>query len=148
MRTPLFLLTVLFLFTSCEGFLSHESGVDTKEAMTLNVTSEEIKSMQNIKADFEITNISGKKVTYGFPSSCQHGFNVKKGSETLFDSRTAYLCLAVVTSLELEPAESKVFNIDFRRGADMEPLEPGEYTLGAFLLSSDSDTVSTTFTVD
>ncbi|MEX0662768.1 MAG: BsuPI-related putative proteinase inhibitor [Balneolaceae bacterium] len=147
MRILIFLLPIVFLFTSCDELPLFGAGSDSNEAMKLNIKSDEIRNMQHIKADFLFVNLSGKKVEYGFPSSCQHGFIVKKSEEIFFDSRYAYACLTVLTSLELRQGESKTYKINLS-GAEYQPLDSGTYTLDAFLLTNDSDTVSTTFTVD
>ncbi|MEX2347730.1 MAG: BsuPI-related putative proteinase inhibitor [Balneolaceae bacterium] len=148
MRSILLILSVLFLFSSCDElpFLSAKSG--TNDAMKLKVTADKIEVMQHIKADFIFTNVTDEKVGYGFPSSCQHGFKVKKGDEVLFNSEYEYGCLTVLTSFELAPGESKTFKIDLSNGGDFEYLDSGTYTLESFLLTEDSDTVSTTFEVE
>ncbi|MCH2451322.1 MAG: BsuPI-related putative proteinase inhibitor [Gracilimonas sp.] len=148
MRSLLLILSVLFFFSSCDELPFLSAGSETNEAMKLNVTADKIEVMQHIEADFTFTNTTDKKVEYGFPSSCQHGFKVNKGDEVLFNSQYAYACLTVVTSFELDPGESKTFKIDLSNGGDFEYLESGTYTLEAFLLTEDSDTVSTTFEVE
>jgi len=148
MKSLALLFSVLFLFTSCDQLPFLSAGSETNDAMKLNVTADKIEVMQHIEADFIFTNVSDQKVEYGFPSSCQHGFKVKKGDEVLFDSQHEYGCLTVLTSFELAPGESKTFKIDLSNAGDFEYLEPGTYSLEAFLLTEDSDTVSTTFEVE
>lgn len=148
MRLLMFLLPFVFLFPSCDTIPFLGSDNESNEAMMLNITADKIEVMQNIKADFTLTNVTNKKETYGFSSSCQYGYMVKKGSELLFDSQHGLMCLAVLTSFELDPGESETFKIDLSNGGDVEPLVSGSYTLKAFILTQDSDTVSTIFTVE
>ncbi|MCH2451524.1 MAG: BsuPI-related putative proteinase inhibitor [Gracilimonas sp.] len=148
MRSLVLLFSVLFFFSSCDELPFLSAGSGTNDAMKLKVTADNIEVMQHIEADFTFTNVTNKRVEYGFPSSCQHGFKVKNGDKVLFNSQYEYGCLAVLTSFELAPGESKTFKIDLSNGGDYEYLESGTYTLEAFLLNEDSDTVSTNFEVE
>jgi hypothetical protein len=147
MRFLVFLLPMVMLFSSCDKIPFLASDDIPNEAMILKMASDNIQVMQRIKADFILTNITNKKESYGFPSSCQFGYRVEKGEELLFDSQHGLMCLAVVTSFELDPGESKTFEIDLSNRGNVKPLDPGTYTLKAFLLTGNSDTASTTFDV-
>jgi hypothetical protein len=149
MKNVIKIIAILFLFSACEQvpFFS-SSGDSTPISLELEMTSSDIKTLQDIEADFTVTNVSDDQVTYGFKNSCQHGFIVERNENKLFDSTGAIGCLQVITELKLEPEQSKTYQISLEGMQGSDSLEVGTYKLKAFLQNERSPKVNTTFVVE
>lgn len=143
---------VLLLFSACDELpLFSSDGDKSPLHLKLDITSENIETLQDIRAEFTVTNFSNEKVTYSFSSSCQHGYTIERiqlTTKTIVDSRQVIGCLAVITSLELEPDESKQYPISLGAMSGKDSLASGNYQINAFLLENHSSEVSETFVVE
>lgn len=149
---------LLLLLLSCDSILSLSPGnsdglptsVKTTDTlkMVLTIKSQEINNLEEISAQFKLSNISDKVVVYDFPSACQYGYTVTKNNSTIFDSRKHLMCAAVLTQLKLEPAETKSFQISLDKFDINRKLDEGIYELQAFLLEGHTPQISTSFKVE
>lgn len=157
MTKSLNLILVLLLFSSCDdisssssektdSFLASEKTTDTLH-IELEITSEEIKSLKDIKAQFKLKNLSGEEIVYVFPSGCQLGCTVKKHQNTIFDNRENLLCTGALSYLKLEPYQTKNFPISLGRLDVNKKLDKGIYKLNAFLLENHTPKISASFKV-
>lgn len=149
MKNVIKVVVFLFLFSACEQvpFLS-SSGDSTPISLKLEMASNDIKTLQDIEADFTVTNVSDDEVTYGFKNSCQYGFTVERNETTLFNSTNTIGCLQVITELKLEPQQSKTYQISLEGIQGSDSLEIGMYKLKAFLLIEQTPKINTTFVVE
>lgn len=139
---------LLLLLSACDVTLFPFGDNGNPLELNLDITAEDIQTLQDIEADFAVINTSIDEVTYGFSSSCQHGFIVQTDSDTLFNSRYAVGCLAVSTSLKLQAGESKEYPISLASFDGSDTLANGTYTLKAFLRHEDSPEATANFTVE
>lgn len=149
MKNIIKIVAILFLFPACEQVPSlSSSGDSTPISLELEMTSSDIKTLQDIEADFTVANVSDEEVTYGFSSSCQYGFTVERDGNKLFNSTSIIGCLQVITELKLEPKQIKTYQISLEGMQGSDSLEVGTYRLKAFLQNERSPKVNTTFVVD
>ncbi len=106
---------VALLLSSCEDNSLRDSvKEDYPFQLELERNKGENEKLQHADFIFTVTNISNKTVSYGFPSSCQSGYTVERNGKLIFDSRSNFLCLAVITVLELAPGERQSYPISLR----------------------------------
>ena len=156
MKNAIKFLVVLLLLLGCDKIplLSSENGSEAYDAskitdgvrIELDIKSKKIMDLHDIKADFSLKNISDRPITYGFPSGCQSGYKIKRNQDIIFDSTRNMACITVLTSLSLEPGETKTMSISLELRENKE-LEQGRYKLEAFLLEDHGIRISTSFTV-
>lgn len=142
------ILLVLLLFSSCDDeIVSYGEVNDPPLKLELKLEKREYRLLQDVKADFTVTNISSQRIRYGYSSGCQYGFTIEKGSKLILDSRQFYGCTQGLTELILRPGQSKTFELPFADISQEQAknLEQGVYTISAFLLNNYSKEVSTTF---
>lgn len=142
------IIALLFLLAACDSSISGHGEIENPPLnLKITLEHEEYRSMQQVKADFTVTNISNRTIRYGFSSGCQHGFTVEKGDKLILDSQQLYGCTTSFSQLNLSPGESKIYTISL---ADIskehtKSLEQGVYTINAFLLNNYSPEVSASF---
>ena len=132
---------LLMVISGCDLLSDSYSELST----SVEIHSGTVERLSDIEATFEILNNTGETVSFGFPSSCQFGYTLSKDEEIIMDSREEQACLAVVTSLDIQNGNKKVFQLTIPFDNE---LEPGFYKLSAFLLEGYTAPVSETFTVD
>jgi len=71
-----------------------------------------VSSSGQLDWTLELTNRSSQTVRYDFVSSCQFNFKVFRGAELIWDDSLQQICLTALTSIILEPGESR-----FRTGS-------------------------------
>jgi len=158
MRISLSLILVLLLFSSCDDNLSSSSeetdSFRTSEKTTktlhmeLEITSDKIKHLEDVKAQFKLKSLSVKEVIYGFPSGCQFGYTITKNEKTLFDSRKNLGCTAALTEIRLQFGETKTFPISLDIFGIDKSFDTGIYELNAFLLENHTPEISASFKAD
>lgn len=154
MKNSIKFLVVLLVLLGCEKIplLSSGSGsgkyysskVINGVKVELDIKKEKITDLHDIEAEFKLTNISKKQVTYSFSSGCQSGYKIKRNDDVIFDSTKNLLCTMALTNIILKPEESKTIPISLE-SRDNKELAKGIYTLKAFLLDSNGVEISASF---
>lgn len=140
---------LMLIISGCDAIpLSFDDDNRDKLALSLNMTNDSIETWQDIEAKFTVVNLSNDEVKFGFRSGCQTGFTIEKNEEVLVDSRGVFGCTAALSELKLKPRESKTYTLSLAYASNSDPLEPGTYTMTAFLLEDHSNETSTTFEVE
>lgn len=140
---------LMLIISGCDATpLSSDDDSREELALNLNMASESIETWQDIEAKFTVVNLSSDEVKFGFSSSCQTGFTIEKNEEVLVNSRSVFGCAGLLTELKLKAWEDKTYNLSLAGASNSDPLEPGTYTMTAFLLEDHSDETSTTFKVE
>lgn len=139
---------LILILSGCDAIpLSSDDDRD-ELALDLNMTSEPIETWQDIEAKFTVVNLSSDEVKFGFSSSCQTGFTIEKNEEVLVNSRSIFGCAGLLTELKLKAWVDKTYNLSLAGVSNSNLLDPGTYTMTAFLLENHSDETSTTFEVE
>lgn len=136
----IFVLTAIVLH-GCDLTSFFQGKVDAD----LNIGAEKIEHVQDLEATLVIRNMSRNTVKYKFPSTCQIGYMIGNEGEVLFDSRENMVCARVLTKIELKSGECRRFDLNFH---SLETIEPGTYTLRAFLLEDYSEEAVKEFVVE
>lgn len=156
MRSILFTLLCLLLFTACDKVYtsspapdhSYPSGKTTDSLrLELHVDAEEVASSAGLEAHYRVTNIRDDALSIAFSSGCQYGFTVTDGQAVRYDSRRQRACTQALTTLQLQPGQSRVFTIAPSRTDGLTDLGRGTYALNVFLMGRPETAVSAHFTV-
>ena len=155
MKNLIKFLFALLLFLGCKNNTLQSPGdfgdyysskVIDELYVELDFKSKQIRSLHDIKAEFRLKNISDEEVVFGFSSSCQSAYKIKRYQNEFLDTTENLVCAAVITSIILEPGETKTFPISFESREDRY-IKKGSYTLKAFLLENHGIEISAAFRV-
>lgn len=144
-RLLIYILALLFL-SSCESNSISDSVIESSPLrLELAIDPEVTDQIDEIESKFTVTNITSSQVTFGFSSTCQSAFTITQNNDLIFDSIKNTACGAALTSLHLDPNESKTFEIKLWFYEALEELESGNYLLNVFLREGHSPPVSIEF---
>lgn len=143
--------TILFIYlfaSACDKtpVISSDNDKDSLQ-VKLEIESRTIEKLEDLEAQFTVINKSDAGLTYNFPDGCQYGFTIQQDQDLILDSRKIYSCIARLTNLELDPNESKSYQISLSQGGNYEPLVNGTYTITAFLLEDYSSNITESFQI-
>lgn len=96
---------LLLLLSACNSSLF--SSIDERNPLEVNlsITAEDIQTLQDIEADFTVTNTSNADITYSFSSSCQLCYIVQTtDNDTLLDSKDAFFASRSLPPWDYRPA--------------------------------------------
>lgn len=127
------------------GVASEKEGAIKKE---LEITSSDMNSLRDLRAEYTLTNTSQKKATFSFSSACQVRYTIKKGGDTIYDIKERVACAAVITKLTLPPSESETFQISAENLNTDIPFTSGTYTLNVMLWDKQLSPISVSFVVE
>ncbi|MDZ7695112.1 MAG: BsuPI-related putative proteinase inhibitor [Balneolaceae bacterium] len=142
------IIALLFLLAACDSSISgHGEIEDPPLNLKITLGQEEYRLVQQVEADFTVTNISDRTIATDFLPVVSLDLQVEKGDKLILVSRQLYSCTTATSQLNLSPGESETYefslaNISRERAKS---LEQGVYTINAFLLNNYSSEVSASF---
>lgn len=137
------LLALSALFISCDALNLGEGNLNTD----LDLKSTDIARISDIDATFTVRNGTNKTQEYNFNSGCQAFYSISKDGKKVFHLEENVGCIAILTSLKLEPDESETFELS----TDIfdVSLSSGQYMLKAYLIGYEDEVFAEeTFTVE
>jgi hypothetical protein len=147
-------LAFIFLFTACDGITISDGEVIHNEVLfKIDIKDRKIENIEDLKANFTVTNQSSDEVVFGFSSGCQSAFVLKQDGQTLVDSRQFYFCTQALTSFSLAPGEMRTFGVHLDMVGsymqeELDKIKEGNYHLEVFLRDNQSPKLSGSFTIE
>lgn len=96
--------------------------------LRISLSQSTVSPSQKLDWHLVLTNGSSKTVRYDFGSGCQFNFQVHQGSELVWDDSSQQFCTFAVTSIVLQPGQTKSCTGTWDvRDSNGTALPPGEY---------------------
>lgn len=137
----------VLLMMACTNPISLSGELDGPLHLDLQLDSDQVESPQHLEATFTVRNVSDSTLSYEFPTGCQSGFTIEKDGQQIIDKKQSTFCTMALSTLRLEPKESKSFDISLSNLQEADTLHPGEYQINTFLLENHSKEISKTFEI-